>query len=163
MDRLDLETFEMYLKRETVEIIRWDAIDYNTVYFLFSKEPLKSAVNSLLTYFGIPLKKCHGVEKISDECGSRYKYSKELKKVGRFLYPAGNFDDVLLFLQSAARRNAPKNAAKYYYDFVIPSITASLERNNCYHEPSWILWKRFWIDVFGVLKCWSQLDKNAVK
>ncbi|MBP2660853.1 MAG: hypothetical protein H6Q69_3885 [Firmicutes bacterium] len=138
MECFDLKSYEPYFHKERVEITRWDSIDDNVIRYMFYQEPLRSAAESFVSYFGNVF-----------EGDERY------KKIGRFFYPAGNFDAMLSFLRYAVSQKDCNTE--------IICLTRIFAQDNCYNEPSWILWGRFLNDVLDMLKQWKGYDDKAVE
>jgi hypothetical protein len=97
---------------------------------IFRQEQIRKAAESLVNF----------VEQASEVDETR-------KRLGRYLYPAGSFDNLMLFLRCTVRGKDCKEMLEF--------LNQSFERSNPYNEPLWVLWGRFLTDVLDALRQWT--------
>ncbi len=130
MDYFERKTYESHFSKEEIEIVRWDQMDCEALVTIFRNEQIRQAAESLVSY----------VEQYSETDDMK-------KKLGRYLYPAGRFDNMMLFLRCAVQEEG--------YVGMLDLLNQNLAQSNPYNEPLWVLWGRFITDVLDVLRQWT--------
>lgn len=137
MDSFELKTYAPLFHKEAMEIVRWDKIDSDALAGIFGQGQIRRAAESLVNYF----------DQVSGTNDTR-------KKLGRYLYPAGSFDDMMLFLRCVVRAEG--------YEEMIMLLNQNFARANGYNDPLWIIWGRFLTDVFDMLKQWARCKDKVI-
>ena len=130
MDCFELKSYELFFRKEAIELVRWDEIDREALVAMFHNEKIRRAAESLVSY----------VEQYSETDNMK-------KKLARYLYPAGRFDNVMLFLRCAVQEEGCVG--------MIDLLNQNFAQSNPYDEPLWVLWGRFLTDVLDVLREWT--------
>ena len=130
LDYFERKTYESHFSKEEIEIVRWDQMDCEALVTIFRNEQIRQAAESLVSY----------VEQYSETDDMK-------KKLGRYLYPAGRFDNMMLFLRCAVQAEG--------YVEMLDILNQNLAQANPYNEPLWVLWGRFITDVLDALRQWT--------
>jgi hypothetical protein len=137
MDCFERKKYESYFSKEAQDTVRWDKVDSEAIQGIFSEERLRLAAAGIVNYFG-------GTWRNDGR-----------KKLCRYLYPAGNFEDMLMFLQCAVKGEGCGE--------MIMCLNRNFARDNGYNEPLWVIWGRFLTDVLDVLRQWIRCDDRAIE
>lgn len=130
MDYFERKTYESYFSKEEIEIVRWDQMDCEVLVTILRNEQIRQAAESLVSYVG------------------QYCETDDMKKkLGRYLYPAGRFDNMMLFLRCAVQEEG--------YVEMLDLLKQNLAQSNPYNEPLWVLWGRFITDMLDVFRQWT--------
>lgn len=138
MESFERNIYESLFDKAAVEVVRWDKIDSGSIEKIFCRDQIRLAAKSLVNYFDHACK--------TDDMR---------EKLGRYLYPAGNFDGMMLFLRCAVRGEGCETMLEF--------LNQSFEQSNPYNEPLWVLWGRFLTDVLDVLRQWICCKDNVME
>lgn len=130
MECFERKTYEMLFRKEEIEIVRWDKMDCEVLAAIFRNEQIRRVAESLVSH----------VEQYSEKDDMR-------KKLSRYLYPAGRFDDMMSFLRCIVREES--------CEAMLTLLNQNFTQSNPYNEPLWVLWGRFLIDVLDALRQWN--------
>lgn len=138
MDCFERKTYEALFRKEEIEIVRWDKMDCEALVAMFRNEQIRKAAESLVSY----------VEQDSE--------SDDMKeKLGRYLYPAGRFDNMMLFLRCAVQEVGRVE--------MLALLNKNVAQSNPYNEPLWVLWGRFLTDVLDALRHWTHCSNKVLE
>lgn len=138
MDCFERKNYELLFSKEEIEIVRWDKMDCEALVAIFRNEQIRRAAESLVSY----------VEQYSETDNMK-------KKLGRYLYPAGRFDNMMLFLRCAVQEEGRVE--------MLDLLNQNVAQSNPYNEPLWVLWGRFLTDVLDALRQWTRYSAKVME
>lgn len=154
----DIVNYEQYFPKQLVEITCWSLTGYDAIHTIFSQEPIKALVKSLLAYFQSQLERHEELNCVSTN------YSQIGISVFKYLYPGDLrkysnvfMGDLLGFLQCVL--GECEEDKSYYYQMIIPCLAASGAISS-HNEPDWVVHRRLLDDVLGLLQRWAFFDEE---
>jgi len=154
MKGFNIEEYTEYFKTETIEIVRWDKIEFQSAQLMFSQEPLKTSAKTLLEH----------VKKLSIEEMKELDEQLSVKPGRGGIDRKYKFNEIINYI----------DAYVSYEDCMVSNYgdggdldQYTMDQNEArlgswqYNDPYWLLWKHFLIDVLGVLEAWAFINSKV--
>ncbi|OEH84685.1 hypothetical protein BHU72_07550 [Desulfuribacillus stibiiarsenatis] len=148
MNDFKLEDYSRYFKTETIEIVRWDQLDIQNGFLLFSQEPIKTASHSLIRHIKTLSK--DEIDKLDVDLTDWRTRQTPFRIIIGFI-------EYYIEIDNEPNRILIDDVGVMLYELDQNQGRLGLSH---YCDPYWLLYKHFFIDLFNVLEMWTYINSE---